>query len=629
MLKFLERWLLLRLAIAMAGIVALAFIGMGSSVLIAEMLKGEAAAINQAGSLRMQSYLITTQLLTSRGRTHATTEAIREFDRRLRSRKITTVLPADDSRPLRAAYNHTMLRWFGVVRPLLVADARGPMFGSVRFREETLPQVTTFVSEVNQLVMRLQEDAESKIRLLRLIQAISLLLTIIVVYVTMYLMNRNILTPLTDLLSVAAHVRVGDFSARAVHTGEDELGRLGTAFNVMGEDLSKSYAELERRVAKKTIDLERSNRSLELLYHTSHRLNESPVQDAIYRLLLQDIDQTIGLGPGAICIEQGGENKALQLAATIDTTQSNLCNRSECRECMAEGRTHLRVFPESHAAAELKVLSVPLLDHERHYGALMLQVPAGADPEPWQVQLVEAIGQHIGIAIGGTLRATQSRRIALFEERSALARELHDSLAQSLSYLKIQISRLQLMLNAGRGGDTEAVLRELREGVTGAYRQLRELLTTFRLKMDGRGLGPALDETVAEFRSRGGIEIALVNHLQHCPLSVNEEIHVLQIVREALSNVVRHARAQHAHVSLECAASGGARVIIDDDGVGLGAMGARRQHYGLVIMQERAGRLGGMLRVFDRTEGGARVELSFVPSSRRPAPQGTPGVHVG
>ncbi len=614
----------------MAGIVTLALVGMGSSMILAEMMKGEATAINHAGSLRMQSYLITTRLLADNDQSYRSdiNQELTEFDERMRSVRITSVLPENPHQPLRASYDGIVSDWSGRIRPLLTGYARDSAATRMTLHDRILPKVDQFVAEVDRFVTLLDRDAESKIRVLRMIQGISLFLTLIVVYVTMYLMRADVLSPLMDLLSLAARVSRGDFSGRARYVGDDELGRLGNAFNVMGEDLSKMYAELESRVAEKTADLERSNRSLELLYNTSRRLNDSPVTDANYTLLLKDISKVIKLGPGAICLAEDNGAKALPLATTVDQRLPNLCNLSECNECLKDRGTHLRLIHGIDAANGLQVLSVPLLDGEHDYGLLMLQVPGHATPEPWQVKLVETIGRHIGVSIGSALRATQSRRLSLFEERSALARELHDSLAQSLSYLKIQISRLQSLLDGRRSGsDADAVLRELREGVTGAYRQLRELLTTFRIKIDGRGLSAALEETVAEFRNRCGVAIALVNRLQQCPLSANEEIHVLQIVRESLSNVVRHARAIRAQVTLECDETGEARITVDDDGVGLGAVGIRKQHYGLIIMQERAARLGGILHIVSRPQGGARVELLFTPVSQRSGIAQSAGTH--
>lgn len=134
-------------------------------------------------------------------------------------------------------------------------------------------------------------------------------------------------------------------------------------------------------------------------------------------------------------------------------------------------------------------ISFSITDQDHQYGVLIMGVTKGTRLETWQKQLLEAVARHIGIAINISRRATESRRLALLEERSVIARKLHDSLAQSLSYLKIQVTRLDAALNESENDQTvRLILKELRDGLSSAYRQLRELLTTFRLKVDGRAL---------------------------------------------------------------------------------------------------------------------------------------------
>ena len=199
-----------------------------------------------------------------------------------------------------------------------------------------------------------------------------------------------------------------------------------------------------------------------------------------------------------------------------------------------------------------------------------------------------------------------------------IARELHDSLAQSLSYMKIQVSRLQaVMAQQNITEDGVTILAELREGLNGAYRELRELLTTFRLKIEGNGLVPTLEKTVAEFSARGNIPISIETHLAGCQLSANEEIHIMQIVREALANVIHHAKAAHAGVAIEHGPDNIISVTIDDDGVGIGSSLADTHHYGMSIMQERARSLGGSFHAQTRTTGGTRITFRFQPGERR------------
>lgn len=102
----------------------------------------------------------------------------------------------------------------------------------------------------------------------------------------------------------------------------------------------------------------------------------------------------------------------------------------------------------------------------------------------------------IGVAIGAERRIEQERRLALLEERAVIARELHDSLAQSLAYMKIQVSRLQGAMNSpDRNAEAAEMLADLREGISSAYRQLRELISAFRMKREDAVLGATLGPT--------------------------------------------------------------------------------------------------------------------------------------
>ena len=199
----------------------------------------------------------------------------------------------------------------------------------------------------------------------------------------------------------------------------------------------------------------------------------------------------------------------------------------------------------------------------------------------------------------------------MLEERAAIARELHDSLAQSLSFMKIQVSRLQ---SVSADKDKQAlVISELREGLDNAYRELRELLTTFRVHMDLRGLGYAIQSAIDEFSQRSDIDITLDNRLINCRFTVNEEFHMLHVVREALSNIVRHAGAKRVSILMLKQRNGEVKLTIDDDGVGLTPASPTYDHHGQAIMKERAFNLGGEVEVMNRRHGGTRVSLVFTP----------------
>jgi two-component system nitrate/nitrite sensor histidine kinase NarX len=128
-----------------------------------------------------------------------------------------------------------------------------------------------------------------------------------------------------------------------------------------------------------------------------------------------------------------------------------------------------------------------------------------------------------------------------------------------------------------------------------------------------RGLDYVLEEAIEEFSKRSSLTITLDNRLQECKLSVNEEFHLLHVIREALSNIVRHSGAKKVNIGLVYQATGDIIVTIDDDGSGFTFDENKPYHYGLTIMKERANFLGGKIEILPRRKGGTRVRLLFRP----------------
>ncbi len=613
--RFFSESLMVRLGIALGAIVLLALAATISATVFVELSTGKAAAINLAGSLRMQSYWIALQVLRSDGRGHPPAElkqAIAEFESRLHSPLLLGGIPSDSAAPTRRAYDRVAAGWSSALKTAV--ERAGTEGGPAR--DAFVARVAAYVLDVDRLVSLIENDLERRIQTLRLIQGTALFAIIAVIFISLYLMHAQVIVPLANLLQCARRVRVGDFTVRAQHVGEDELGQLGQSFNYMVADLSRSYATLEAKVKEKTEELERSNVSLEVLYNTTRTLAENPLTRATLDAVMSDIERVIGLKAGAICAreegDRGGYPIALRIGGTAGTEgecAASWCSQERCYECFDGGEARLRTVGDGAD----RMLAVPLSEGGKLYGVMLLRMPSGMELDAWKLKLLESIGHHIGAALATAKRSDERRRIALMEERSVIARELHDSLAQSLSYLKIQVTRLRLHLDRdGTREQTADVVEELKAGLNNAYRQLRELLTTFRLRMDERGLSDALRDTVGEFSQRTGIDFRLDDRLHGHELDSSEQIHVLQVVREALTNVEHHAKARRADVRLAIE-QGRVRVTVDDDGVGIQDAEPPTHHYGLAIMSDRAATLGGTLRISRRSQGGTRVELDFSP----------------
>jgi len=614
------RSILFGLALSLIALTAIGVGGMTASVIVAERVQGSGSAINVAGSLRMQSHRMGSMVLSDAENNvtdhYYLLAAITRFEASLANKDLRQAIERKPDSDFAKRYQIVQQTWHTQLKPhLLKAILAADTPQQMRLQHNhLLRSIDSFVDNIDLMVSQLEANTEQRIRQLRSVLGVALVLTIMVMLSTMFIIRRNVLAPLADLLNSATRIAHGEFTARARHSGEDELGQVGRAFNFMATELSRSYQDLEQRVAEKTEELTRSNQSLGLLYHAIANLHNAPLAPETYRVMLQEIEQVLNITGSMACLLPKHGGPATLLASTLEICPER--SQHDCPQCLnpidAKANWGYTEYPD------YRLLTIPLQDKEGLYGMLRLSLQPDRQLATWQVRLLEALTRHIGIALGISHKTEQERLLALQEERSIIARELHDSIAQSLSYMKIQASLLQpVVADPERRQEAEATLRDLRSGITEAYRQLRELLATFRLKMEG-DFRSLLTGAVDEYANRSGLEISLECNLAGCHLNPNQEIHSLQIIREALSNVIRHAHAQHAWVHVIHRGAGEVSISIADDGIGI-ASPTDTYHYGLTIMRERAQGLNGEIEVANRQPHGTLVSLRFHTISAAPA----------
>lgn len=452
----LQNSLLVRLGGMFAAITVLAVASMSTSWMVAETTQGSGKAINIAGSLRMQSWRMASihqRLLQGGGPEHRAQleQAVARFESDLGAEAILAVLPDDETTLLRMTYQQVERSWRTAIKPGLT---RLPAASPPHLADTAvLDEIPAFVARINDLVQQIEEATESKILVMRVILGAAVIATLLVVILSIYLVANILVRPLRGLLGLADQIGQGNLAARTDLSGEDEIGRLGQAFNHMAEDLSKLYQNLEARVEEKTAELTVANRSLELLYHSIARLYNGPVAPDTYAVLLKDLENVLGVGHGLACLVETGESRARVIASTLQPARGDpdMCGLMSCAECLAHPALTVHAVGDGR-----RVLSLPLMDTEQRYGVLQLEMPPGRELAPWQTQLLEALSRHIGIAIGTARRTEQSRRLSLLEERAALARDLHDSLAQALAYMKIQVSRLKPLVERSAPAPTRS-----------------------------------------------------------------------------------------------------------------------------------------------------------------------------
>lgn len=284
-----------------------------------------------------------------------------------------------------------------------------------------------------------------------------------------------------------------------------------------------------------------------------------------------------------------------------DTREDNVlavCQKQVRHSYLAQGCKTIYAIPLRHKGRVLGVYNL-FMDTD------------GALPDDIRY-LFNSISDHMGMALENSRLTRENMRISLMNERTMLANQIHDSLAQTLAYAKMRLTVLGEALANGDQVNANRYLGDVEEAVDLAYSELRNLITQFRDRIDPRGLVPALQEMVASFRKKANADVDFLNIAQDVVLTPEQEIQVFHIIQESLYNICKHARARHVIVTLDLH-EGQYVVNVADDGVGIqtGAASNVGKSFGLTIMRERAAKLGGTLTIESRPAGGTIVRLSF------------------
>ena len=525
-------------------------------------------------------------------------------------------------------------QWYQDLKPALLAqDKQG--FYSVSSR---------YIEDVNDFVGELQYRNEQRQTWQQNLQILSLLLIAIIVLIGMRRLQKSVLLPIQQLIKANNQFKRGQTQTRVSIKGYREFEVLGSSFNDMAGTIETYQRSLESEVQIKTQHLVKTNQVLSLFYDFSKSLTTSQV--SLYQLddLIADFSKALPHLEFTLCIQ----NKYITNKNAIvlhGKKMKELCKKLSCESCGIKNGEHTKSYPIVHQQetfGELRVRPKSTLVMNRFFvtdgddnadnhsnitpeqriqmteaGSIFPFVSAELDAQ--NDELIVALTNLISTALSLRKQRQQEHQLILFEERSTIARELHDSLAQSLSYLKIQVSVLERHLkNVGSEPVQAPVyqnIEQIKIGLGSAYQQLRDLLVTFRLTIDNDNFDEALRDAASEFASKGNFNMTVHNRIMTLNLSATEQIDLIQIAREALSNISRHAKAKNVEIQL--AYEDGDKYIvmsIIDDGVGMSGSVDQTQHHGLIIMKERAHNIGGEFIVTDNQPQGTIVTVRFAPN---------------
>jgi two-component system nitrate/nitrite sensor histidine kinase NarX len=611
-----------KLAIVATPFLTLTLLAIAATLWVSWQLEGGAAAVNEAGRLRMQSYRVS--LSVAAGDLDALREQSAAFERTL-----VLLRDGDPGRPLFVPWDEQVHARFAEVQQ----DWRR---FAARLAADGPPDVPALRVEVAELVARIDalvdgiESHMSRWTGLQHLLQIAVLVFAVAGGATLLLTGyRFVLEPVWTLRKVMQRLQAGDFGARVQSTSRDEFGMLAEGFDQLAAHLQSLYRNLEAKVAEKTSELQEKRERLEALYDMTTLITEATTLEALAAGFTERIRRVARADGVALRWTDETNERYLLLAshglpATM-TDEERCLVVGDCHCGVPDAPAGLRIIPIQSLPADSMahcakagfetVVSLPIRLHARTMGEVDLFYDGRVEPSESERSLLEALTAHLSAAMENLRLDGLAREAAVSQERNLLARELHDSIAQSLAFLKIQVALMRDALDGGDDRRIQSVLDEIDVGVRESYADVRELLVHFRTRANTEQIEPALRTTLRKFENQSGVATALHIDGQGLPLSPELQIQVLHIVQEALSNVRKHAGA--TRVWLDVHQSPHWRFEVRDDGCGFAqkqaADGQADGHVGLRIMAERAERIGASLEVVSAPGRGTRVMLDLAP----------------
>ncbi|MBP8292960.1 MAG: type IV pili methyl-accepting chemotaxis transducer N-terminal domain-containing protein [Caldilineaceae bacterium] len=487
-------------------------------------------------------------------------------------------------------------------------------------RHSTLPDASAaLITALDDVVAQLATQADAKVQRLQAIQASFLLLALLLLGVGYQVTRRHVLEPLTLLAASAQQMATGDLEKRVPTFPDEELRRLAVVLDALRAEVLASRRELEARVHQRTEELATA---FEFSQEIAAQLELPRLLDSV-----TDRARTLMAGSAAALCLLDDEATALCLAAGSGAGDANPELRQPVSaalpsQVIGAGRT---VVTETactncgflRSVADGQCVATPLRAGAATLGALCVVRPASIVFEPEEQDALSLLANAAAVAIVNARLVeagrAQSEVNAIQTERDRLAADLHDNLAQTLSFLNLKADQLEEAISAGATTDADRELGEMRAATTRAYNQVRAALTGLHAMPGAHSaLAADLRACVAEMQATSGMAIELTiadaQALTLTPLAHQQTLH---IVREALTNAWRHAAAQHVTVHA-AGAQDLVRITVCDDGRGFDPAAVDESaHLGLAIMRARAERSGGVLAVRARPGAGAEIAATF------------------
>jgi nitrate/nitrite-specific signal transduction histidine kinase len=429
---------------------------------------------------------------------------------------------------------------------------------------------------------------------------------------------ERVLKPIQDLKVAAQRVAEGDFGLSIDAHTHDEIEDLANQFNRMSAELNEYYSNLEQKIAART-------KELAALYEVSAAASSSLDLDIVLQRSLEQVLKVMGLESGAIHLlddeqeklelaaSQGFKEEQVPTAVTIPLGTGLASWVIENQEPMVIANVSdfprpLMVIP---AQANQAYVGVPIHTRGQMMGVLSVIGEPGREFSPEEVALLASISDDVALAVDNARLFAQAEKLAVMEERSRLARELHDSVTQLLYSLTLFAEAGIRMNQAHDPERTDQFLQRVNETARQAHKEMRLLIYELRPPtLAEEGLVGALQHRLDSVEKRSGLDACLeVEGDLEIPMALEDGL--FRVTVEALNNALKHASATQVSVRLRQQGPDVSLEVIDNGmGFDLGSI-KNGGGMGLQGMSERVQRMGGSLQISSKPGAGTRISVDL------------------
>ena len=433
--------------------------------------------------------------------------------------------------------------------------------------EQIEMQLNDFSLSVDHIIKQHQILAGKKIALVHFAELTEFLLILCAALFLFYYSKKQISLPVEKLIANVKALKERNFDVDFPNN-KNEIGILSQSMADISKETQNLIAGIQKQIEEKTQALEKADQTVEFLYSISQQLSSVKLTSPVLTDALNALAKQANLRKVCLELNNGTFVNGGLGCASLDPN----------------------------------LLRIPIIINTKPYGFLNY---VANENEPDHHKLIESFTGLVARALYQEEYSSQKQKILLMEEHEIIARELHDSIAQSLSFLKTQCTLLDQQVSDSQQAQAKQTINMIETTVADADIQLHSLLSTFKLTTTGSSFKEAMLTMIRELQKQTPALISIKEFTAHFDTDASQHIHLLQIVREAILNASKYAQCTTITVSCIINEDDNVCIRIIDNGVT-----ADNNTGKLAVMKQRADKLNATLSVTSSAKG-TEVKLIF------------------